>query len=43
MSEAMERKTTTARMLYETVTAYVDDHKHSRDVNERWLRSPTIR
>jgi uncharacterized small protein (DUF1192 family) len=35
----MERKTTTARMLYDTMTAYIDDHKHSRDVSERWLGS----
>lgn len=39
MTMAAERKSITARMLYETVTAYIDDNKHSRDVNERWLCS----
>ncbi len=36
---AVERKMTTARSLYETVTDYIDDNKHARDVNERWLCS----
>jgi len=36
---ATERKTTTARSLYEAVTAYIDDNKRSRDVAERWLCS----
>lgn len=39
MAMPVERKTTTARTLYETVTAYIDDNKHSRDVAERWLSS----
>lgn len=34
-----ERKSTTLRQLYETVTAYIDDNKHSRDTCERWLCS----
>lgn len=37
MDVAMVRKTTTVRALYEAVTAYIDDNKHARDVNERWL------
>jgi hypothetical protein len=32
-----ERKLTTIRTLYETVTRYVDDNRRSGDVNERWL------
>ena len=39
MDMVAERKTTTVRVLYEAVTAYIDDNKHSRDVNERWLCS----
>lgn len=39
MAIAEERRKTTARTLYETVTSYIDDNKHSRDVAERWLCS----
>lgn len=39
MDMAVERKPTTIRTLYDTVTSYIDDNKHSRDVNERWLCS----
>jgi hypothetical protein len=36
---AEERKRTTVRTLYETVTVYIDDNKRSSDVAERWLCS----
>lgn len=36
---AEERKRTTIRVLYDTVTSYVDDNKRSNDVAERWLCS----
>lgn len=39
MDMVSERKATTVRMLYEDVTAYMDNNRHSRDVNERWLCS----
>lgn len=35
----LERKRTTARTFYETMTAYIDDNKRSSDVAERWLCS----
>lgn len=37
MDQVMERKTTTIRTLLETMKNYMDDNRHSRDVNERWL------
>lgn len=39
MAVPAERKATTTRTLYETVTAYIDDNKQSRYVAERWLCS----
>jgi hypothetical protein len=37
MAMAEPRRMATARILYDTVTEYIDGNRHSRDVNERWL------
>lgn len=34
-----ERKRTNTRALYEAVTRFIDDNRHSNDVNVRWLSS----
>ena len=37
MSEVQEYRRTTIRELIDTMRKYMDDQRHSRDVNERWL------